>query len=112
GNGEVDLRRCEYAVQQVFQFHRVNAGQVISGDNLDVCQQIGALIGGIGDPVFNVAASDADLVNQLPVFDDIGVIGFAAQYVYGAGLFVVVCKAIAKQWAEVRVRDAPAGVVL
>src|SRR3546814_10750869 len=64
---DVEPRRIEDVVDQVFELHAVDVVERVGGDDLHVRQQKGRVQSGIGDALGDIAAGDADLVQHLAV---------------------------------------------
>ena len=69
-DGEIQLSRREDAVKQLFEFCAINVCQFVARDDFNIRQQIGGVMGRIGDTGFHFSTGNPDLVDQLPVLRD------------------------------------------
>src|ERR1035437_9258705 len=67
-DGEIKLCCQEDAVKEVFQLRAIDLGQLVARHHLNVRQEIGGVVCRIGDSVFHLSTSNADLVDQLRKF--------------------------------------------
>ena len=88
-DGDVQPRGCEQPVEQVLHPGAVDARELVGRDDLDLRQQVGRFVLGIGDARLHPAAGHAHLVDQVAVLRDIGMIGQRAQDVDRAALDIV-----------------------
>ena len=100
-DGQVQLRRAEQAVEDVFQPGAVQVVQFVSRDHLHISQQVGGVFVCACDAGFHSAAGYADLVDQLAVLGYEGVVGLAAQHIDSAAFYVVRLGDVAEQWAGI-----------
>jgi hypothetical protein len=81
---DIQPGRIEDSVDEVFKLCPINIGKLVGRDDFNVSHQEGRIEFGVGDARFNLAARHADLVQNVAVRGDHGIIGFASQDVDGA----------------------------
>ena len=66
-------------MEQVLQLGPVDVEQLVSRNDFDLSQQVGRVGSRLRNPCLDRAAGNADLVDQVAVRRDFGMIGFATQ---------------------------------
>jgi hypothetical protein len=75
-------------MDQVFKPGVVNVVQLISRDDLHIRHQKRRIEAGIGDPSRDIAAGDADFVQDIAMCRDDRLIGFAPQHIDDAACLI------------------------
>ena len=78
----------------------------------DLREQIGGVARGIRDAGFHLSSSNADLVDQLAMFRNKGVVRHTAQHINGAAFNVFLFPFLAKQGLRVWVGQPPPSLIL
>lgn len=87
-NGEIKLCCQEDAVKETFQLRAIDVSQLVARDDFNGRQQIGGVVCRIGDSGFHLSASDTDLVNQLTMVCNKGVIRPTPQHIDRAAFVI------------------------
>ena len=74
-DGEVELHGAEQPMEDVLQPGSAEVMQLVLGNDFDPGQQVGRLVLSVGDPRLDLAARDADLVDQRAVLGNERVLG-------------------------------------
>ena len=77
----IEARGFKKAVDQVFEFGAGDVVEFIRSDDLDICHKEGRIEFGVGNPALHTAAGDADLVHDIAISGDDGVVRFTAQHI-------------------------------
>jgi hypothetical protein len=99
-------------MDQVFKLGAVNVVQFIRRNNLDIRHQEGWIQAGISEPPLNATPGHADLVQNITIGRDGGMIGFAAQHIDDPACLIPLLVLIGEQRAGRGLDDPAAGGVL
>jgi hypothetical protein len=113
-DGDVQPRRRKQPVKQVLHSRAVDACQLVGGNHLDLRQKVRGVMLGVRDAGLYLAAGHADLVDQVAVLRDIGMIGQRAQDIDRAALDIIGLELTAEGHLPALRRDQPprGGVVV
>ena len=111
-DSQIELRRAEYTVEDVFQTRPVQIIKFVSRDDFHVSQPVVCIFLRACDAGFNLVAGYADLVDQLAVIGYERVIRLTPQHLDCPCCNIIRLRRIAKQRSHVWIGEATTRLIL
>src|SRR5687768_13608900 len=99
-------------MEHILQLRPVHLVELIRSDNLHIREQIGCVQLGVRYPPRNISARDSDLVDEVPLRRDLGMIGLAPEDIHSPAQQVVFFGMRSKKGPCIWLRDSATGFIL